>query len=323
VPQTSPSPPITTEKAPRVSVGLVVFNGENYIDQAIRSIRAQTFEDFELIISDNGSTDGTREICEFHANEDPRIRYLRSEVNRGVAWNMNNVINQARAPYFKLACHDDEISPTFLERCIEILDAQPDVVCAYTYTINKRRLSNRKSYVIRKYLLDDEPASSRVEERFRYLIGRQYWVSPVFGVIRHPLLARAGQFRDMHSADVALLIHLGMYGRFHQVPEFLFIRRFHNEQVSELLKGDAKTYYASWNTAKKRTFGLPLWKFLGVQISAILRPPLTIAERLRCTRVLFNWVGEKRGQLLKELLSIPAQRKGKTDAQGKILGESK
>src|SRR5688572_10868700 len=101
------------EKNPRVSIGLPVYNGENYLAEAIDSILAQTFEDFELIISDNASTDRTQEICEAYAAKDGRIRYYRSEVNKGSAWNFNRVFELARGEYFKWAAHDDYIAPEY------------------------------------------------------------------------------------------------------------------------------------------------------------------------------------------------------------------
>src|SRR4051794_27811047 len=77
---------------PRVSIGLPVYNGEKYLAAAIESALRQTFGDLELIISDNGSTDGTREICERFAAEDPRVRYHQEVQNRGAVWNFNRVV---------------------------------------------------------------------------------------------------------------------------------------------------------------------------------------------------------------------------------------
>lgn len=78
--------------SPCVSVGLAVYNGENYIREAIDSILNQTFKDFELIISDNASTDRTAEICQAYAKKDSRIRYSRADRNRGAAWNQSRVM---------------------------------------------------------------------------------------------------------------------------------------------------------------------------------------------------------------------------------------
>src|SRR3990172_5433048 len=119
---------------PVVSIGLPVYNGENYIEKAINSILSQTFKDFELIISDNASTDNTMDICKILSAKDRRIRYYRNEINRGAAWNFNRVFQLARGKYFQWACHDDVWIPTLLERYVEVLDQMPKVVLCYTKT---------------------------------------------------------------------------------------------------------------------------------------------------------------------------------------------
>src|SRR3954470_15735733 len=86
---------------PLVSIGLPVYNGARYIAEALESLLAQTYTAFELIISDNGSTDATRSICEEFAARDGRVRYVRHETNRGLAWNWNHVFELSRRPYFK------------------------------------------------------------------------------------------------------------------------------------------------------------------------------------------------------------------------------
>jgi glycosyltransferase involved in cell wall biosynthesis len=84
-----------------VSIGLPVYNAGQYLEEALDSILAQTFEDFELIISDNGSTDNTEAICWSYARRDQRIRYFRNETNLGAAWNFNRVFELASGKYFK------------------------------------------------------------------------------------------------------------------------------------------------------------------------------------------------------------------------------
>ena len=100
--------------SPRLSVGLPVYNGETYIGQSIESLLGQSYEDFELIISDNASTDSTADICRHYGKQDPRIRYVRQPRNIGLSPNHNFVVQQARGEYFKWAAADDLCAPTFL-----------------------------------------------------------------------------------------------------------------------------------------------------------------------------------------------------------------
>ena len=119
---------------PRVSIGMPVYNGENFLAEALDSMLAQTFVDFELIISDNASTDRTKAICRDYAARDRRIRYHRVDDNQGATWNFNHTFELARGEYFKWAAHDDLCDPTFVARCVEVLDSDPTVICCHTQT---------------------------------------------------------------------------------------------------------------------------------------------------------------------------------------------
>src|SRR5215211_4861921 len=117
--------------SPRVTIGLPVHNGEDFLEEALRSLLAQTYEDWELIVSDNASSDRTEEICRAYAREDPRIRFFRQRINLGAAPNFNFVFERSRGEYFKWASHDDVVSPTYVERCLEVLDRSPGVVLCF------------------------------------------------------------------------------------------------------------------------------------------------------------------------------------------------
>ena len=103
-----------------------VYNGQNYIVQALDSLLSQTYSDFELIISDNASTDSTQDICKDYASRDARISYVRQVENLGAIPNFNRVFELSRGQYFKWASHDDLCEPTCLERCVEVLEHQPE-----------------------------------------------------------------------------------------------------------------------------------------------------------------------------------------------------
>lgn len=106
---------VMDQSRPMVSIGMPVYNGERFIREALDSLLAQTFADFELIISDNASTDATASICGQYAKQDSRIRYLRQESNIGAAANFRFVLDQAVAPYFMWAACDDKWSSDWLE----------------------------------------------------------------------------------------------------------------------------------------------------------------------------------------------------------------
>lgn len=164
---------------PHVSLGLPVFNGENFLEEAIRSLLAQTFNDFELIISDNASTDRTAEICRTYASQDARIRLFRAEANQGAAPNFNHVAVRAEGRYFKWVAHDDLCAPAYLETCVRVLDEQPDVVLCHTLARHiDENGTPRGVYKEDQGFDQDTPA-----ERLSNMINKRHVCMVVFGVM--------------------------------------------------------------------------------------------------------------------------------------------
>jgi len=122
---------IIANKMPAISLGLPVYNGESYLAQAIEAVQQQTNGHFELIITDNASTDGTEAICRVYERRDRRIRYYRNESNLGAAGNFNCDFALAGGPFFKWVAYDDLMASAFLERCVDVLHRDPSVVLCY------------------------------------------------------------------------------------------------------------------------------------------------------------------------------------------------
>src|SRR6185312_8647929 len=120
--------PDTAGAAPAVTIGIPVYNGERYLEEAIRSALGQTNGDLELVISDNASTDRTAEICRDYALQDSRLRYFRNPSNLGAAPNYNIVFSHARGRFFKWLAHDDLMTPTYVEKVTRVLEARPEAV---------------------------------------------------------------------------------------------------------------------------------------------------------------------------------------------------
>ena len=108
--------------APRLTIGLPVYNGEKYVAESIESLLGQSFTDFELVISDNASTDSTGDICRQYEKQDSRVRYFRQPQNIGLAPNHNFVVERASGELFKWAAGDDLYARDLVERCVDALD---------------------------------------------------------------------------------------------------------------------------------------------------------------------------------------------------------
>ena len=127
-----------TEARPRLSIGLPVFNGERYLAAAIGSVLDSSFSDWELIISDNASTDGTQALAQSFAQQDARIRYLRNATNIGALPNFNQVVHASRGEYFKWLAYDDLCGPDLLSRCVEVLDRDSTIVLCSARFVESR-----------------------------------------------------------------------------------------------------------------------------------------------------------------------------------------
>lgn len=216
---------MSAEAGPRVSVGLPVYNGERFVGQAVESVLAQTFEDFELIISDNGSSDATEEICRSYAARDPRVRYARGKTNRGAAWNFGRVFELAAGEYFKWIAADDVCGSQFLHRCVEALDSNPRAILAHG---RAKAIDDRGQIFLEEepdWRMDWRPAPV---DRFRQLIDTSPWqVLFVFALTRSAALRRTGLIRGYSGSDCNLVAELILQGEFQEVPEDLHFFRIH------------------------------------------------------------------------------------------------
>lgn len=283
---------MTISRPPRLSIGLPVYNGERYIKFALDSILAQTYDDFEVIISDNASTDCTMQICQEYAARDPRIKYHRNIENIGAAANFNRTFHLSKSPYFKWAASDDVLSPTFLEKCVEILDQNPDVVLSYAKA-NRIDSSGAVDGAYDYLMRVDHPAP---HIRFYDLIMVNHFCVAAFGVSRRDVLATTPLIAKFVGSDRTLLAELGLRGKLYEVPEYLFHRRDHPQASTRLFK---KYNRLSWfDPAKSKHLNFLYWKVGTEYFRAVMRVPLPLREKLACSQAVIQWFVSKRRGLL-------------------------
>jgi glycosyltransferase involved in cell wall biosynthesis len=270
---------------PRVTLGMPVYNGERFLEETLRALLAQTYKDFELVISDNASTDATEGICKRHAAADARIRYFREQENHGAAWNYNRVVELATGEYFKWAAHDDLITPDYLEKCVAVLDADPTVVLCCTDDQDIDQNGNEVDARRQSHILSGERGSSpKATVRFRRLIRDDYDCEQVFGLIRTDVLRRTKMILPYTDSDRTLLGELGLHGRLHEIQERLFLHRQHMGS-----SGKANPIHTGWH-ARAGWFDPSLqgrvlfsrWRQLREYLIAIFRSPISLTERIAC-----------------------------------------
>lgn len=288
------------QNQPLVSIGMPVYNGERFLENALNSILAQTFPDFELIISDNGSTDRTEEICRTYAQGDQRIRYFRNQQNLGAGWNFDRVAELARGKYFKWACHDDLCALEFLQQCVDILERDSDNVLAYPKTL----IIDENEAEIKKYQdrfhLQSDLASQRFEI-YHHLVRYGHQCHPFHGLIRRDILMQLLPLGSYPSSDLVLLGKISLYGKFYEVPSYLFWKRDHAE-TSVRAHNAFRDRIAWYDPAKKGKLHLTRWKWLREYIQAIHTSPLNWQEKVKCYFQMVQWLAWNSVWLIKDLL---------------------
>jgi glycosyltransferase involved in cell wall biosynthesis len=276
---------------PRLSVGLPVYNGANYLAESLEALLGQSFGDFELIISDNASTDSTPDICQHYAQQDSRIRFFRQPRNIGLCPNHNFAVEQARAELFKWASNDDLYARDLLERCVDALDGNPDVVLAHSWTA----MIDSSGAVTKATEYPLATASPRAPDRFRSLLFDDGGDDDG-GVIRTQVLRQTAMKESYHHADRTIIAELSLYGRFYQVPDWLYFRRDHPERAERACP-TVRSRCANMDPRRADRLRNPLVRLYGEYIwgymSMIRRAPLSPADRRECYRNLVQWVASR------------------------------
>jgi glycosyltransferase involved in cell wall biosynthesis len=265
-------------------VGLAVYNGENFLADALRSLVEQDYRDMEILIGDNASTDDTLAICERFAALDDRIRIVHSDVNRGLSWNHNRLLPEARGEYFKWAAHDDRYLPTFVSSCVDVLDRHPDVVLCYTNTID----IDGDDQFMKAWPATNRASSNRPLDRFRDVLMNERQCFPIYGVMRTEILRSTVLMGNYAGSDHPLLAELALRGRFVEIPAALFEHREHAERSITAYPNprDRVVLYRP-TEAGKVTF--PRWSMAFGYVKVIARSSLTLGSKARALISLGPW----------------------------------
>lgn len=280
----------------KVQLGLPVYNGEAHLEKALRSILSQTYGDFELLISDNASTDRTQEICRDYARDDARIRYFRNAENLGLVRNFNRVFALSDAEYFGFVSHDDDRAPTFVEKCVAVLDHDPTIVLAMTYI----RLIDEEDRAVAEYdrvLMFPHEMTAEPDKRFRDLIMVPHLCIDDYGLMRSSVLRRIQPLYASHDGnDRNMLAELSLYGKFYHIPETLFYWR--DQRKRDL---PFEQWAERLDTSHAGEIPMPRWQVLGGYLHTLQRVPLEPGVRRRCYAAVAEWAPRNLRGLVKDV----------------------
>ena len=292
---------MSTERIPKVSIGLPVYNGENYLAEAIASVLRQGFADFELVISDNASTDRTPEIIARFAAQDPRIRWERQDRNRGAAWNYDRTFAMGRAPYFKWLAHDDLIGETFLAEAVALLDTAPEFVGAIsrvTTTIDASGIA------LATIVFDLDPPGSTASGRFSHYVNLpECHCSPFFGLYRRKAMLTSELHGNYESSDLIFIGEMLLRGRIAHLRGADTFFRHHADQFSQKILAD-KILVQNWLVPERKLGPFrTLRKILGFR-RAVVHSNISWIERQRAYGTILNLTWRWRRTIARDAISF-------------------
>lgn len=284
---------------PKVSVGMPVYNGSRYLAGAIQSLLSQTFTDFELIISDNASTDDTERICREFAARDPRVRYDRLTENRGAVDNFNRLVRLSQGRYFKWAAADDLCDPQFLEVLVAILDAHPQVVWCHSVTgkidgegrvLNADDPESEGLATTRQAGLPRQDHNSHFPyRRYRGVLLGTAWCADCYGLIRTDKLEATGLLAACYGSEKVLIGQLALSGQYREHPETLFWHRVHPAASGNLASSQGQQKFIVGGLHKR--WRLPSRIELLLQhVRAVTQASLPVMTKVYCYSTIVEYI---------------------------------
>ena len=232
---------------PLVSIGLPVYNGGEYLREALDSLLSQDYQNFELIISDNASTDATAEICREYAVRDARIEYHRAAENQGASWNFNRVLELSAGEFFMWAAHDDLWHPSFISKCVEALTKDTDAVLCHSQGQN---ITADKKPVGEPYI---DYVNHEATMRGRWRRTHQNWQlhAAIYGLMRTETAKKVLPLEAYASVDLIFISQIILYGKIIQIPETLQYNRLPPAEVARYQSPEAMMEYLGAKSASK------------------------------------------------------------------------
>jgi glycosyltransferase involved in cell wall biosynthesis len=234
---------MTDLSSARVSIGIPVWNAGSTITGVVESLRAQSHQNLEIVISDNGSTDDTEEVCRKLAQSDARIAYHRQAENIGLLNNFRYVIGAATGEYFRWIGDDDRLDPSYVSRCLEVFAADPRLILVTTGIAYTEPDGTLRSATYEGGALASDDPLVRLDE-WLGLLNRHYaLIDPIYGMVRRSAVVPLPR-RNILREDEVFATKLAVVGPWRHIPEVLAERGWEPSRIG--------------GTARK--LGVPAWQ---------------------------------------------------------------
>ena len=275
---------------PLVSIGVPVFNGEKELARALDCLLEQNYLNLEIIISDNGSTDSTPDICAEYVRKDSRVQYSRSEENLGSIWNFNRVVEVSSGKYFMWAAHDDLRARTFVSACVEKMEQCPEAALCQVHTAVFIEGQEERLYVAH---LDSFEGVTGLVERYRETL-KHFPATAIYGLYRLSAMRKTQMFQKCIATDLAFIQELSIHGEFVQAPKVLF--NYYGREKWNTIHQDYQTFYGK---PVKPWWYLPFAALFYNHWLRVASAPIPLPKKLLLCSVLF---AHETGQVLLKIL---------------------
>ena len=281
----------------KVIVGLPVYNGQKFLGAAIESHLSQSYGDFELVISDNGSTDATPDICADYASKDKRVKVWRSPENRGILWNHRRVFEGVESPnqYFRWAAADDIMEQGLLQAMVTVLETRPEAEAVVPDTRN----IDVDGKIIGSMGRTLDLQSPDVLERARQVLTGRYQMVIAFGLFRASTLQVMRTRPDYIGWDFVFVWELALRGLVVQTADSVLYRRFHAGAMSHVKTAKEMKKWVEPNS--KAGMNFPHWTWGYERVRALMACPMSARDRWRVSLFLARATLWQRGPLARDI----------------------
>jgi len=299
------SSPISDSAQPRVSFAIPVRNGERFLGRALDSLLAQDFEDFEIVVCDNASTDKTPDVMRRYAERDPRVRCILNAEDIGQIDNFNRVYDMSRGEFFRWMGADDWLEPEYARKCVAVLDSRPDAVGVTTQWRFMDDAGHVRSIDVPGPRVDAPTPYQRICLTLRLLQDPQALLfDPIYSMIRRDALQRTGLLPINPWTDRLLAVELCLLGSFCHIDDCLSTRRSAFERWKERLP--------RYHTRLGRKRGHRVMLYVGCA-KIVKRASLSAGQKLGCLAAIFTyWLRDdvrRRRQRIMRSIERRAQRR--------------
>ncbi|MDY6938753.1 MAG: glycosyltransferase family A protein [Cyanobacteriota bacterium] len=277
---------------PQVSFGLPVWNAAKYLPRLFDSLLAQDFCDFEVVVSDNASDDRTPEICEEYIRLGLPLRYYRNSENIGQIPNFNRVLDLARGKYFRWIGSDDWLDASYTRKCVEQLDANPEIVGVTTYQDHVTDDGHRDYQEYNGERLDSPLPHVRFRRMVWFMTAHYGYIDPIYTMMRRDMLMATHKIQPVPRMDQVLSVEISLFGAFAHIPECLAHRR--REYLSRSVTSEELSQRYQPGTTKNlvdpmlgvaEEFGRVVWT-----------APISMREKLLCMGAVIQFAWTRTGR---------------------------